>query len=90
MAASPSSFDHAALFTILQRSTLQHRMNDSFSCLVGAHTHNRMEENKKSCFAPLAQWFSTLNPILTLSQPGGALTLILIKVAKCSNQYFCW
>lgn len=33
VAAAPSSFDHAALFTVLQRSTLQHRMNDSFSCL---------------------------------------------------------
>uniref|UniRef100_H3CYI5 Calcium dependent secretion activator 2 n=1 Tax=Tetraodon nigroviridis TaxID=99883 RepID=H3CYI5_TETNG len=31
--APPSCFDHAALFTTLQRCTLQHRMNDSFSCL---------------------------------------------------------
>ncbi|KAM3609881.1 uncharacterized protein V6R79_021775 [Siganus canaliculatus] len=33
IAAAPSRFDHAALFTILQKNTLQHRMNDSFSCL---------------------------------------------------------
>ncbi|XP_041651835.1 calcium-dependent secretion activator 2 isoform X2 [Cheilinus undulatus] len=33
ISTSPSRFDHAALFTILQKSTLQHRMNDSFSCL---------------------------------------------------------
>ncbi|KAM8750313.1 calcium-dependent secretion activator 2 isoform 6-T6 [Acanthopagrus schlegelii] len=33
ISAAPSRFDHAALFAILQRSTLQHRMNDSFSCL---------------------------------------------------------
>ncbi|CAG01075.1 unnamed protein product, partial [Tetraodon nigroviridis] len=33
--APPSCFDHAALFTTLQRCTLQHRMNDSFSCLRG-------------------------------------------------------
>lgn len=39
IAAAPSRFDHAALFAVLQRSTLQHRMNDSFSCLVAAHTH---------------------------------------------------
>ncbi|XP_039882657.1 calcium-dependent secretion activator 2 isoform X1 [Simochromis diagramma] len=33
ISASPCQFDHAALFTILQKHTLQHRMNDSFSCL---------------------------------------------------------
>lgn len=33
ISAAPCRFDHAALFTILQKSTLQHRMNDSFSCL---------------------------------------------------------
>ncbi|XP_030281895.1 calcium-dependent secretion activator 2 isoform X7 [Sparus aurata] len=33
ISAAPSRFDHAALFTVLQRSTLQHRMSDSFSCL---------------------------------------------------------
>ncbi|XP_047452352.1 calcium-dependent secretion activator 2 isoform X4 [Mugil cephalus] len=33
ISAAPCRFDHAALFTILQKSTLQHRMSDSFSCL---------------------------------------------------------
>ncbi|XP_045892597.1 calcium-dependent secretion activator 2 isoform X2 [Micropterus dolomieu] len=33
ISAPPCRFDHAALFTILQKNTLQHRMNDSFSCL---------------------------------------------------------
>ncbi|XP_028286203.1 calcium-dependent secretion activator 2 isoform X5 [Parambassis ranga] len=33
ISAAPCRFDHAALFTILQKHTLQHRMNDSFSCL---------------------------------------------------------
>lgn len=33
ISAPPSRFDHATLFTILQKNTLQHRMNDSFSCL---------------------------------------------------------
>ncbi|XP_041852714.1 calcium-dependent secretion activator 2 isoform X2 [Melanotaenia boesemani] len=33
ISAAPSHFDHTALFTILQKLTLQHRMNDSFSCL---------------------------------------------------------
>lgn len=33
ISAAPVSFDHATLFTILQKHTLQHRMNDSFSCL---------------------------------------------------------
>ncbi|XP_059192118.1 calcium-dependent secretion activator 2 isoform X2 [Centropristis striata] len=33
ISAAPCLFDHAALFTILQKNTLQHRMSDSFSCL---------------------------------------------------------
>lgn len=33
ISAAPCRFDHAALFTILQKNTLQHRMGDSFSCL---------------------------------------------------------
>nr|XP_015208000.1 PREDICTED: calcium-dependent secretion activator 2 isoform X4 [Lepisosteus oculatus] len=33
ISAVPCKFDHAALFQVLQKQTLQHRMNDSFSCL---------------------------------------------------------
>uniref|UniRef100_A0A8C2XI13 Calcium dependent secretion activator 2 n=1 Tax=Cyclopterus lumpus TaxID=8103 RepID=A0A8C2XI13_CYCLU len=33
ISASPCRFDHAALFSALQKQTLQHRMSDSFSCL---------------------------------------------------------
>ncbi|XP_038873984.1 calcium-dependent secretion activator 2-like isoform X2 [Salvelinus namaycush] len=33
ISAVPCRFDHAALFPFLQKQTLQHRMNDSFSCL---------------------------------------------------------
>uniref|UniRef100_A0A8D3BFA8 Calcium dependent secretion activator 2 n=1 Tax=Scophthalmus maximus TaxID=52904 RepID=A0A8D3BFA8_SCOMX len=33
ISAAPCRLDHAALFTILQKHTLQHRMSDSFSCL---------------------------------------------------------
>ncbi|KAM4733969.1 calcium-dependent secretion activator 2 isoform 1-T1 [Anableps anableps] len=33
ISAAPGCFDHAALFSVLQTHTLQHRMNDSFSCL---------------------------------------------------------
>uniref|UniRef100_A0A8D0AKF1 Calcium dependent secretion activator 2 n=1 Tax=Sander lucioperca TaxID=283035 RepID=A0A8D0AKF1_SANLU len=33
ISAAPCRFDHAGLFTILQKHTLQHRMSDSFSCL---------------------------------------------------------
>lgn len=39
ISAAPCRFDHAALFSILQKHTLQHRMNDSFSCLVCSHKH---------------------------------------------------
>uniref|UniRef100_A0A9J7XRZ0 Calcium dependent secretion activator 2 n=2 Tax=Cyprinus carpio TaxID=7962 RepID=A0A9J7XRZ0_CYPCA len=33
ISAMPCNFDHASLFIILQKHTLVHRMNDSFSCL---------------------------------------------------------
>ncbi|KAF7246524.1 Calcium-dependent secretion activator 2 [Varanus komodoensis] len=33
ISANPCKFDHAALFRILQRQTLDHRLNDSYSCL---------------------------------------------------------
>ncbi|KAM6926543.1 calcium-dependent secretion activator 2 isoform 2-T2 [Lycodopsis pacificus] len=33
ISAAPCRFDHAALFSVLQKQTLQHRMSDSFSCL---------------------------------------------------------
>ncbi|KAG7324025.1 hypothetical protein KOW79_012041 [Hemibagrus wyckioides] len=33
ISAVPCSFDHASLFQMLQKHTLLHRMNDSFSCL---------------------------------------------------------
>ncbi|XP_066579858.1 calcium-dependent secretion activator 2 isoform X3 [Amia ocellicauda] len=33
ISAMPCKFGHAALFRVLQKQTLQHRMNDSFSCL---------------------------------------------------------
>lgn len=32
--SDPSGFDHSALFDILQELTLDHRLNDSYSCLV--------------------------------------------------------
>uniref|UniRef100_A0A8C9TRQ7 Calcium-dependent secretion activator 1-like n=1 Tax=Scleropages formosus TaxID=113540 RepID=A0A8C9TRQ7_SCLFO len=33
ISANPCSFDHASLFEILQRLTLDYRLNDSYSCL---------------------------------------------------------
>ncbi|XP_056596319.1 calcium-dependent secretion activator 2 isoform X7 [Triplophysa dalaica] len=33
ISAVPCNYDHASLFRILQKHTLTHRMNDSFSCL---------------------------------------------------------
>ncbi len=36
ISAMPCNFDHTSLFFILQKHTLMHRMNDSFSCLVRA------------------------------------------------------
>ncbi|XP_061113099.1 calcium-dependent secretion activator 1-like isoform X2 [Conger conger] len=33
ISANPCSFDHASLFQMVQRLTLDHRLNDSYSCL---------------------------------------------------------
>ncbi|XP_076123527.1 calcium-dependent secretion activator 1 isoform X1 [Alosa pseudoharengus] len=33
ISANPCSFDHSSLFEMLQRLTLDHRLNDSYSCL---------------------------------------------------------
>ncbi|CAI5785357.1 Hypothetical predicted protein [Podarcis lilfordi] len=33
ISANPCKFDHAALFRVLQSKTLDHRLNDSYSCL---------------------------------------------------------
>ncbi|XP_058045592.1 calcium-dependent secretion activator 2 isoform X4 [Ahaetulla prasina] len=33
ISANPCTFDHAALFRVLQRQTLDHQLNDSYSCL---------------------------------------------------------
>lgn len=50
ISAAPSRFDHAALFTILQKHTLLHRMNDSFSCLVShTHTHTHWALHYPQC-----------------------------------------
>lgn len=38
ISAMPCNFDHASLFIVLQKHTLIHRMNDSFSCLVSQET----------------------------------------------------
>ena len=35
ISANPCSFDHASLFEMVQRLTLDHRLNDTFCCLVG-------------------------------------------------------
>lgn len=34
ISANPCNFDHASLFEMVQRLTLDHRLNDSYSCLA--------------------------------------------------------
>ncbi len=34
ISANPCNFDHSSLFEMVQRLTLDHRLNDSYSCLV--------------------------------------------------------
>lgn len=35
ISADPCKYDHSSLYELLQRLTLDHRLNDSYSCLVG-------------------------------------------------------
>lgn len=42
ISANPCSFDHASLFEMVQRLTLDHRLNDTFCCLVRFSYVNRM------------------------------------------------
>lgn len=39
ISANPCNFDHASLFELVQRLTLDHRLNDSYSCLVSKLYH---------------------------------------------------
>jgi hypothetical protein len=34
ISSNPCNFDHASLFEMVQRLTLDHRLNDSYSCLA--------------------------------------------------------
>lgn len=42
ISANPCSFDHASLFEMVQRLTLDHRLNDTFCCLVRFSYVSRM------------------------------------------------
>lgn len=64
ISANPCSFDHASLFEMVQRLTLDHRLNDTFCSLVS--DKNQAERKKappqlRALTAPLAfvqGWFS--------------------------------
>ncbi|MBZ3876674.1 Calcium-dependent secretion activator 1 [Sciurus carolinensis] len=47
ISSNPCNFDHASLFEMVQRLTLDHRLNDSYSCLA-----------KSLPFIPPQGWFS--------------------------------
>lgn len=42
ISANPCSFDHASLFEMVQRLTLDHRLSDTFCCLVSPLYHYHM------------------------------------------------
>lgn len=42
ISANPCSYDHASLFELLQRLTLDHRLNDTFCCLVSVALPGRI------------------------------------------------
>lgn len=39
ISANPCRYDHASLFKVLQQQTLEHRLNDSYSCLVSTRMY---------------------------------------------------
>ncbi|KAG9345883.1 hypothetical protein JZ751_009039 [Albula glossodonta] len=54
ISAVPCRFDHAAMFRLLQKRTLQHRMNDSFSCLVFVLDEYCARYGVRGCFRHLS------------------------------------
>eukprot|EP00064_Thunnus_orientalis_P002383 superscaffoldBa00000170_g2390 len=69
ISANPCNFDHASLFELVQRLTLDHRLNDSYSCLlyspkVGkvAMLHHMMTQYRRGdssdCVRYPQGWFS--------------------------------
>lgn len=53
ISANPCNFDHGSLFELVQRLTLDHRLNDSYSCLV------------RTAFPQLLNWFLQRKPVLS-------------------------
>ncbi|KFO22586.1 Calcium-dependent secretion activator 1 [Fukomys damarensis] len=53
ISSNPCNFDHASLFEMVQRLTLDHRLNDSYSCLAKSNLYL-----KHFSFLPTQGWFS--------------------------------
>ncbi|KAM7402800.1 hypothetical protein PAMP_018011 [Pampus punctatissimus] len=55
ISANPCNFDHASLFELVQRLTLDHRLNDSYSCLIPVYV---CERDSSVCVRHPQGWFS--------------------------------
>lgn len=96
ISSNPCNFDHASLFEMVQRLTLDHRLNDSYSCLASISfdvrqlraTRRFWKKRKRSNIPlPLCQssTHSLPNPFTILG-----LSLILCEAVAWFSQESMW
>uniref|UniRef100_A0A8D0AMF6 Calcium dependent secretion activator 2 n=1 Tax=Sander lucioperca TaxID=283035 RepID=A0A8D0AMF6_SANLU len=92
ISAAPCRFDHAGLFTILQKHTLQHRMSDSFSCL-GWFSPGQVFVLDEYCarygVRGCSRHLSYLKDLMDYSENNALVdpTLLHYSYAFCASQY---
>lgn len=70
ISANPCNFDHGSLFELVQRLTLDHRLNDSYSCLV------RKDWIKFNCLKVKVNCLmGKFKPLLTLAERENVVAL---------------
>uniref|UniRef100_A0A3P8T028 Ca2+-dependent activator protein for secretion b n=1 Tax=Amphiprion percula TaxID=161767 RepID=A0A3P8T028_AMPPE len=70
ISANPCSFDHASLFEMVQRLTLDHRLNDTFCCLV----------SDSACYSITSETFKAVDCFLYVYDPHRPDGLSTVKV----------
>uniref|UniRef100_A0A8C2TNX3 Calcium dependent secretion activator 2 n=1 Tax=Coturnix japonica TaxID=93934 RepID=A0A8C2TNX3_COTJA len=93
ISANPCKFDHAFLFQLLQRQTLDHRLNDSYSCLgwfspgqVFVLDEYCARNGVRGCHRHLCY----LNELIEHSENGSVIdpTLLHYSFAFCASHFF--
>ncbi|CAB1353591.1 unnamed protein product [Coregonus sp. 'balchen'] len=83
ISANPCSFDHSSLFEMVQRLTLDHRLNDSYSCLVFVMDEYCARNGVRGCHRHLCY----LGDLLERAENGAMIdpTLLHYSFAFCAS-----